>query len=159
MPLRLWQKEQTWFSLQPGPRHDSCSILRRLKKGETNAGALPDVLVEAARNDPTLSVHEFAAEYILRVAGENRGAVAADAPPGSSEMSTYRAIVDDKGIIRHSKSVKLEEGTHILVALANENALIAPMRSSAQTALSEERLREELQEDEAWAHLLKYAQS
>ena len=70
-------------------------------------------------------------------------------------LSTYRAIVDDEGTIRLLEPVKLKEGTHILVTVADRDTLIALMRSSGQTALSEERMREELQEDEAWAHLLK----
>ena len=70
-------------------------------------------------------------------------------------LSTYRAIVDDEGTIRLLEPVKLKEGTHILVTVADRDTLIALMRSSGQTALSEERLREELQEDEAWAYLLK----
>jgi predicted DNA-binding antitoxin AbrB/MazE fold protein len=74
-------------------------------------------------------------------------------------LSTYRAIVDDEGIIRLLEPVKLKEGTHILVTVADKDTLIALMRSSGQTVLSEERLREELQEDEAWAYLLKDAQS
>ena len=74
-------------------------------------------------------------------------------------MSTYRAIVDDEGTIRLLEPVKLKEGTHILVTVADRDTLISLMRSSGQTALSEERLREELQEDEAWAYLLKDAQS
>ena len=74
-------------------------------------------------------------------------------------LSTYRAIVDDEGTIRLLEPVKLKEGTHILVTVADRDTLIALMRSSGQTALSEERLREELQEDEAWAHLLKHVPS
>ena len=70
-------------------------------------------------------------------------------------LSTYRAIVDDEGTIRLLEPIKLKEGTHILVTVADRDTLIALMRSSGQTALSEERMREELQEDEAWAHLLK----
>jgi predicted DNA-binding antitoxin AbrB/MazE fold protein len=73
-------------------------------------------------------------------------------------LSTYRAIVDDEGTIRLLEPVKLMEGTHILVTVADRDTLIALMRSSGRTALSEERLNEELQEDEAWAHLLKEAQ-
>ena len=74
-------------------------------------------------------------------------------------LSTYRAIVDDEGTIRLLEPVKLKEGTHILVTVADRDTLIALMRSSGQTALSEERLLEELQEDEAWAYLLKDAPS
>ena len=73
-------------------------------------------------------------------------------------LSTYRAIVDDEGTIRLLEPVKLKEGTHILVTVADRDTLIALMKSSGRTALSEERLNEELQEDEAWAHLLKEAQ-
>ena len=72
-------------------------------------------------------------------------------------LSTYRAIVDDEGTIRLLEPIKLKEGTHILVTVADRDTLISLMKSSGQTALSEERLREELQEDEAWAHLLKDA--
>ena len=70
-------------------------------------------------------------------------------------LSTYRAIVDDEGTIRLLEPVKLKEGTHILVTVADRDTLIALMRSSGRTALPEEQLREELQEDEAWAYLLK----
>ena len=70
-------------------------------------------------------------------------------------LSTYRAIVDDEGIIRLLEPVKLKEGTHILVTVADRDTLIALMRSSGQTALSEDRLRKELKEDESWAYLLK----
>lgn len=70
-------------------------------------------------------------------------------------MSTYRAIVDDEGAIRLLEPIKLKEGTHILVTVADKATLVAMMRSSGQTALSEERLREQLEEDEAWAYLLK----
>ena len=73
-------------------------------------------------------------------------------------LSTYRAIVDDEGTIRLLEPIKLKEGTHILVTVADRDTLIALMKSSGRTALSEERLNEELQEDEAWAHLLKEAQ-
>ncbi len=70
-------------------------------------------------------------------------------------LCTYRAIVDEEGVIRLLEPVKLKEGTHILVTLADRDTLAALMKSSGQTGLSEERLREELAEDEAWAHLLK----
>ena len=73
-------------------------------------------------------------------------------------LSTYRAIVDDEGTIRLLEPIKLKEGTHILVTVADRDTLIALMKSSGRTGLSEERLNEELQEDEAWAHLLKEAQ-
>ena len=74
-------------------------------------------------------------------------------------MSTYRAIVDDEGAIRLLEPIKLKEGTHILVTVADKATLIAMMRSSGQTSLSEERLHHELEEDEAWAYLLKDRQS
>ena len=45
-------------------------------------------------------------------------------------LSTYRAIVDDEGIIRLLEPVKLKEGTHILVTVADKDTLIALMRSS-----------------------------
>ena len=70
-------------------------------------------------------------------------------------LCTYRAIVDDEGTIRLLEPVKLKEGTHILVTVADSDTVFALMRSSDQVGLSEEQLREELKEDEAWAHLLK----
>ena len=70
-------------------------------------------------------------------------------------LCTYRAIVDEEGTIRLLEPVKLKEGTHILVTLADRDTLAALMKSTGQTGLSEEQLREELAEDEAWAHLLK----
>ena len=70
-------------------------------------------------------------------------------------MSTYRAIVDDEGAIHLLEPVKLKEGTHILVTVADQDTLIALLKSSGQTALSEQSIREELEEDAAWAYLLK----
>ena len=131
----------------PGSRfnqgHDmpAVGMLRLAYRGEINAGELPDVLIEAARNNPgMLLVHEFTSEDILRIAGK------------TAAKNAYQAIVDSKSTIRLLNPVKLEEGTHILVTVADGDAL---MRASGRTALPEERLREELQEDEAWAYLLK----
>ena len=135
------------------------STFSKIKRGELDANAIPRVLIEAAQNNSELMVlKRYTAEDILEMAGVNRGAVVNDATRASYAMSTYRATVDDKGIIRPQEHVKLKEGTHILVTLADKDSLIAPMRSSGRTALSEERLREELQEDEAWAYLLKEVQ-
>ena len=130
-------------------------ILRRAKRGEINADSLPDVLVEAARNDPDLGVHEFTAEKILNLAGNNRGTVAPNSPPTQSAMNDHRAVVDGKGTISLLDPVELQEGTHILVTLVDRESLISPKSLLGRTALSEERIREELLEDEAWAYLLK----
>ena len=137
----------------PGSRfksgHDAKlkATFSRIKQGRPDAGALPDDLIDAVLNNPSLEVVNYTGRDILEIAGENRGVAAA--------KNAYRAIVDGKSIIRLLKPVNLEEGTHILVTVTDREALIAPMRSSGQTALSEERLREELEEDEAWAYLLK----
>ena len=70
-------------------------------------------------------------------------------------LFTHRGIVDDEGIIRLLGDVKLKEGTHVLVTVADPDTLIALFRPDYPSRLSEERLREELEEDAAWAHLLK----
>ena len=139
------------------PGHDMTAvwILRRVKEREIDAGELPNVLIEAARKHPDLQVHEFTAEKILNLAGENKEAVLPSSLPTPSAMNDYRAVVDEKGTISLLNPVELEEGTHILVTLVDRDSLIAPMRLSGRTALPEERIRKELQEDEAWAYLLK----
>ena len=70
-------------------------------------------------------------------------------------LHTYRAIVDDEGTIRLLDPVKLNEGTHVLVTLMDKDSLISLMVSSGATGYSEERLREEMQESENWARVLK----
>ncbi len=77
-------------------------------------------------------------------------------------LFTYRGVVDDEGTIRLLELVKLREGTHVLVTLADTDTLIGLLKSpvqarlpSAISFLREERLREEIEEDAAWAHLLK----
>ena len=77
-------------------------------------------------------------------------------------LFAYRGVVDDEGVIRLLDLVKLKEGTHVLVTLADTDTLIALLKSPGQTRLPsaisflrEERLREELEEDAAWAYLLK----
>ena len=70
-------------------------------------------------------------------------------------LHTYRAIVDDEGTVRLLDPVKLNEGTHVLVTLMDKDSLISLMVSSGATGYSEERLREEMEESEYWARVLK----
>jgi len=77
-------------------------------------------------------------------------------------LFTHRGVVDDEGIIRLLEQVDLKEGTHVLVTVADPHTLIALLKSPGRTRLPsaisflrEERLREELEEDAAWAYLLK----
>ena len=70
-------------------------------------------------------------------------------------MFTHRGVVDDEGIIRLLDHVELKEGTHVLVTVADPDTLIALFRSPNLSKMPEERLREELEEDAAWAYLLK----
>ena len=70
-------------------------------------------------------------------------------------LFTHRGVVDDEGIIRLLDDVKLKEGTHVLVTVADPDTLIALFRPGYPSKMSEERLRAELEEDAAWANLLK----
>ena len=70
-------------------------------------------------------------------------------------LFTHRGVVDDEGIICLLDDVKLKEGTHVLVTVADPDTLIALFRSPYLSKMPEERLREELEEDAAWAYLLK----
>ena len=109
-------------------------MLTRAKRGDKlNSGDRPEALIEAARNDPKLTVQGFKAEAIIQIL---EGAVADDDSPAFSAMSAYVATVNDKGIISLPEPVELKEGTHILVTLADKDRPIAPMRWSSQTALS-----------------------
>ena len=74
-------------------------------------------------------------------------------------LFTHRGVVDDEGIIRLLDDIELKEGTHVLVTVADPDTLIALFRSPYLSKIPEERLREELDEDAAWAHLLKHRQS
>ena len=70
-------------------------------------------------------------------------------------LFTHRGVVDDEGVIRFLDDVKLKEGTHVLVTVADPDTLIALLKTPGQSKMSDERLREELEEDAAWAYLLK----
>lgn len=70
-------------------------------------------------------------------------------------LFTHRGVVDDEGIIRLLEQVDLKEGTHVLVTVADPHTLIALFRPGYPSKMSEGRLREELDEDVAWAYLLK----
>lgn len=74
-------------------------------------------------------------------------------------LFTHHGVVDDEGIIRLLDAIELKEGTHVLVTVADPDTLIALFRPPYLSNIPEERLREELDEDAAWAHLLKYRQS
>ena len=71
-------------------------------------------------------------------------------------LFTHQAVVDDEGIIRILDDVELKEGTHVLVTVADPDTLIALFKPGYPSKMSEERLREELEETAAWAHLQKY---
>ena len=70
-------------------------------------------------------------------------------------LFTHRGVVDDEGVIRLLDDVKLKEGTHVLLTVADPDTLIALLKTPGQSKMSDERLREELEEDAAWAYLLK----
>ena len=70
-------------------------------------------------------------------------------------LFTHRGVVDDEGVIRLLDQVELKEGTHVLVTIADTDTLIALLKSPGQSRMPEERLRTELEEDSAWAYLLK----
>ena len=70
-------------------------------------------------------------------------------------LCTYRAKVDEDGIIRLLEPVKLTKGCQVLVTFLDHETVISATVSSSETGLSEEQLREEMEEDEYWAHLLK----
>ncbi len=70
-------------------------------------------------------------------------------------LFTHRGVVDDEGIIRLLDEIELKEGTHVLVTVADPDTLIALLKPGHPSKMSEDRLREELDEDAAWAYLLK----
>ena len=70
-------------------------------------------------------------------------------------LFTHRGVVDDEGTIRLLGEIELKEGTHVLVTVADPDTLIALLRPGYPSKMPEERLREELDEDAAWAYLLK----
>ena len=70
-------------------------------------------------------------------------------------LFTHRGVVDDEGIIRLLDEIELKEGTHVLATVADPDTLIALLKPGHPSKMSEDRLREELDEDAAWAYLLK----
>ena len=70
-------------------------------------------------------------------------------------LFTHRGVVDDEGIIRLLDEIELKEGSHVLVTVADPDTLIALLKPGHPSKMSEDRLREELDEDAAWAYLLK----
>lgn len=111
--------------------------------------------IKPTQKHPDLRVHEFADEDILSIADENRKAAIPDSSPTPFAISDYRGIVDSKSTIRLLNPVELKEGTHILVTLVDWDSPISSLGWSGRTGLSEDRIRNELLEDEAWAYLLK----
>lgn len=146
----------------PKGGHDATlrSKLLKIKRKQLHASKLPEEAIEFSRDDPSAKVvAEFTGYDILRLAGEHSDTFADHDSPVSYGMNDYRATVDDEGAIRLLEPVKLKESTHILVTLVDRDSLNSPMRLPGRAALSEERILEELIEDEAWAYLLKPAQS
>ena len=70
-------------------------------------------------------------------------------------LFTHRGVVDDEGIIRLLDEIELKEGSHVLVTVADPDTLIALLKPGHPSKMSEDRLREELDENAAWAYLLK----
>ena len=52
-------------------------------------------------------------------------------------LFTYRGVVDDEGVIRLLDLVKLKEGTHVLVTLADTDTLIALLKSPVPNQAAE----------------------
>ncbi len=69
-------------------------------------------------------------------------------------LCTYRAKVDKDGTICLFEKIKLSTGCEVLVTVLDKNTLLPLMGPSGEITMSEERLREELEEDKAWAYLL-----
>lgn len=74
-------------------------------------------------------------------------------------LFTHRGVVDDEGIICLLDDIELKEGTHVLVTVADPDTLIALFKPGYPAKMSDDRLRAELAEDSAWAHLLRHRQS
>ncbi len=70
-------------------------------------------------------------------------------------LFTHRGVVDDEGIIHILDDIELKKGTHVLVTVADPDTLIALFKPGYPSEMPVERLRAELEEDAAWAHLLK----
>ena len=63
-------------------------------------------------------------------------------------------VVDDEGIIRLLDHIDLKEGTHVLVSVADPDTLVALFKPTYPSRTPEEPMREEIEEDAAWAYLL-----
>ena len=70
-------------------------------------------------------------------------------------LFTHRGAVNDEGVIRLLDEVEFREGTHVLVTVADPDTLIDLFRPGYPSKMPDERLRAEMAEDAAWAHLLK----
>ena len=70
-------------------------------------------------------------------------------------LCTYRGKVDEDGAIRLRDEVNLATGCEVLVTFVDKDAFISLMVSTGATGYSEERLREEMEESEYWAQVLK----
>jgi hypothetical protein len=70
-------------------------------------------------------------------------------------LYTYRGKVDENGAIRLREEINLPTGGEVLVTLLDKDAFVSLIVSTGATGYSEERLREEMEEDEFWAAHLK----
>ena len=71
-------------------------------------------------------------------------------------LHTYRGKVHEEGTIRLQEEVDLPTGGEVLVTFLDKDAFISFMVSTgAARGYSEERLREEMEEDEYWANVYK----
>ena len=70
-------------------------------------------------------------------------------------LHTYRGKVNEDGTIRLQEEVDLPTGGEVLVTFLDKDAFIPLMVSTGVSGYSEERLREEMEESEYWAQVLK----
>ena len=70
-------------------------------------------------------------------------------------LHTYRGKVNEDGIIHLQGEVDLPAGGEVLVTFLDKDAFISLMVSTGASSYSEERLREEMEESEYWAQVLK----
>ena len=70
-------------------------------------------------------------------------------------LHTYRGKVNADGSIRLQEEVDLPTGGEVLVTFLDKDAFISLMVSTGTSGYSEERLRQEIEEDEYWAEVYK----
>ncbi len=74
-------------------------------------------------------------------------------------LQTFRGKVNEDGTIRLQEGVSLPQGSEVLVTFLDKDAFVSLMVSTGATSYSEDRLKEEIEEDEYWAQELKYLPS